>query len=49
MALTGLHDNVKESQCGIAGYPDAIAKVKEIRDQIVSGALKIDDPMMAKK
>jgi basic membrane protein A len=48
MALTGLSDNVKTSQCKIADYPDAIAKVKEIRDQIVSGALKIDDPMMAK-
>ena len=42
-------DDVKDSQCKIADYPDALAKVKEIRDQIVSGALKIDDPMMAKK
>ena len=49
MALTGLRDNVKDSQCKIADYPDALAKVKEIRDQIVSGALKIDDPMMAGK
>ena len=49
MALTGLGDNLKATQCTIADYPDAIAKVKEIRDQIVSGALKIDDPMMAKK
>jgi len=49
MALTGLGDDVKGSQCTIADYPDAIAKVKEIRNQIVSGALKIDDPMMAKK
>ncbi len=49
MALTGLGDDVKGSQCTIADYPDAIAKVKEIRDQIVSGALKIDDPMTAKK
>jgi basic membrane protein A len=48
MALTGLGDNVKDSKCGIADYPDAIAKVKELRDQIVSGALKLEDPMMAK-
>jgi basic membrane protein A len=48
MALTGLGDNVKESKCTIADYPDAIAKVKELRDQIVSGALKLEDPMLAK-
>jgi basic membrane protein A len=48
MALTGLGDNVKDSQCTIADYPDAIAKLKELRDQIVSGAIKIEDPMMAK-
>ena len=48
MALTGLGDNVKDSKCTIADYPDAIAKVKELRDQIVSGAIKIDDPLQAK-
>ncbi len=48
MALTGLGDNVADSQCTIADYPDAIAKIKELRDQIVSGALVIEDPMMAK-
>ena len=48
MALTGLADNVAETKCTIADYPDAIAKVKELRDQIVSGALKLEDPMMAK-
>jgi basic membrane lipoprotein Med (substrate-binding protein (PBP1-ABC) superfamily) len=48
MALTGLADNVKDSKCTIADYPDVIAKIKELRDQIVSGALKLDDPMMAK-
>jgi basic membrane protein A len=48
MALTGLADNVAESKCTIADYPEVIAKVKEIRDQIVSGALKLEDPMMAK-
>lgn len=48
MALTGLADNVADSQCAIADYPDAIAKIKELRDQIVSGALVIEDPMQAK-
>jgi basic membrane protein A len=48
MALTGLGENVKDSQCTIANYPDAIARVKELRDQIVSGAIKIEDPMTAK-
>jgi basic membrane protein A len=48
MALTGLGDDVKATKCTIADYPDAIAKVKELRDQIVSGALKLEDPMMAK-
>ena len=47
MALTGLGDNVAETKCTIADYPDVIAKVKELRDQIVSGALKLDDPMKA--
>jgi basic membrane protein A len=45
MALTGLGENVAESQCAIADYPDAIARIKELRDQIVSGALVIEDPM----
>ena len=48
MALTGLDDNVKDSKCTIANFPDAIAKVKALRDQIVSGSLTIADPMMAK-
>ena len=48
MALTGLDADVQASQCKIAAYPDAIAKVKALRDQIVSGAIKIADPMTAK-
>jgi basic membrane protein A and related proteins len=48
MTLTGLEDNVKESKCGIANYPDVIAKVKALRDEIVSGGVKIADPMTAK-
>jgi basic membrane protein A len=48
MALTGLDDNVADTKCTIADFPDAIAKVKALRDQIVSGALAIADPMTAK-
>jgi basic membrane protein A and related proteins len=48
MALTGLGDDVKGSQCTIADYPDAIAKVKALRDEIANGTLKIADPMTAK-
>ena len=48
MALTGLDDNVKDSKCTIANYPDVIAKVKALRDQIVDGSITIADPMTAK-
>ena len=48
MSLTGLDDDVKAPNALIADYPDAIAKVKALRDQIVSGSLKIADPMTAK-
>jgi basic membrane protein A len=48
MALTGLSDKVGESQCTIANYPDVIAKVKALREEIVSGALVLEDPMQAK-
>jgi len=48
MALTGLGDDVKGSKCTIADFPDAIAKIKALRDEIVSGSLTIPDPMSAK-
>ena len=48
MALTGLEPSVKDSKCTIADYPDAIAKVKALSAQIVSGAIKVADPMTAK-
>ncbi|HWJ75706.1 MAG TPA: BMP family ABC transporter substrate-binding protein [Kaistia sp.] len=49
MTLTGLEDGVAESGCLIAEYPDAIAKVKALRDEIVAGTLKVDDPMQLAK
>ena len=46
--LTGLDANVASSQCLIAKSPDIIAKLKELRGQIESGAITLADPMMAK-
>jgi basic membrane protein A and related proteins len=48
MALVAFDADVKDSKCTIADYPDAIAKVKALRDQIANGDLKIADPMTAK-
>jgi basic membrane protein A len=47
VSLTGLEDGVDKSQCLIADHPDVIAKVKAVRDQIVSGDLKVQDPLTA--
>lgn len=44
VALTGLLDGVEGSQCLIAKNPSVITRVKELRQQIVAGTLKIDDP-----
>ena len=48
MTLVALGDNVKDSKCTIADDPDVIAKVKALRDEIVSGKLTVADPMTAK-
>ena len=48
MSVTALDSDVKSSKCLIADYPDAITKVKALRDQIVDGSIKIADPMSAK-
>ncbi|MGW7411277.1 BMP family ABC transporter substrate-binding protein [Streptomyces sp. NPDC054863] len=44
MSLTGLESGLEKSGCVIAENPDVILKVKALREQIVSGKLKIDDP-----
>jgi basic membrane protein A len=46
MTLAGIEDDPKASQCVIADNAAVIAKVRALRDQIESGAIKIDDPMM---
>ncbi|WP_460063802.1 BMP family ABC transporter substrate-binding protein [Streptomyces sp. YKOK-I1] len=44
ISLTGLEDGVDSSQCVIADHKDVLTKVEALRDQIVSGELKVDDP-----
>lgn len=44
ISLTGLEDGVDTSKCVIADHKDVLAKVKELRDQIVAGKLTVDDP-----
>ncbi|MBK3626865.1 BMP family ABC transporter substrate-binding protein [Streptomyces sp. MBT49] len=44
ISLTGLEDGVDSSKCVIADHKDVLAKVEALRDQIVSGELKVDDP-----
>ena len=49
MNLTGLEPEVEKSGCLIAKYPDVIKKVQALKDEIVSGKLKIQDPMKLAK
>jgi basic membrane protein A len=44
VTLTGLQDDVKSSKCLIAGHTDVIDQVKSVRDKIVAGEVKVDDP-----
>ncbi len=44
ISLTGLEDGVESSQCVIAEHKDVLTKVEALRDQIVAGELKVDDP-----
>ena len=48
MSVTALDPDLKNSKCTIADYPDVVAKVKALRDQIVDGSIKLVDPMTAK-
>ncbi|GAA3385076.1 BMP family ABC transporter substrate-binding protein [Cryptosporangium minutisporangium] len=47
VGLTGLEDDAASSGCVITQHPDVLAKVKEVRDQIVSGKLVVKDPAAA--
>lgn len=44
ISLTGLEAGVETSKCVIADHKDVLTKVEALRDQIVSGELKVDDP-----
>jgi basic membrane protein A len=44
ISLTGLEAGVDTSKCVIAQHKDVLTKVKALRDQIVAGELKVDDP-----
>ncbi|MFE3857237.1 BMP family ABC transporter substrate-binding protein [Streptomyces griseorubiginosus] len=44
ISLTGLEAGVDSSKCVIADHKDVLAKVKDLRDQIVAGKLTVDDP-----
>ncbi|MHA5047557.1 BMP family ABC transporter substrate-binding protein [Streptomyces sp. SD15] len=44
ISLTGLEAGVDTSKCVIADHKDVLEKVEALRDQIVSGELKVDDP-----
>jgi basic membrane protein A len=41
-------DKPEDSQCEIMKHPDVIEKVKEIQQKIISGEIKIEDPMFKK-
>ncbi|MET7852049.1 BMP family ABC transporter substrate-binding protein [Streptomyces avermitilis] len=44
ISLTGLEDGVATSKCVIAQHKDVLKKVTALRDRIVAGELKVDDP-----
>lgn len=41
-------DKPEDSQCEIMKHPDVIAKIKEIQQKIISGEIKVEDPMFKK-
>jgi basic membrane protein A len=47
VGVTGLEDDVASSKCLIAEHPDVLEKVAEVRDQIVSGEIVVEDPLTA--
>lgn len=45
VSLTGLQPDAASSQCVVAQHQEVVKKVGELRDQIVSGAITVDDPV----
>lgn len=48
MTLTSLKDDVANSGCLIAKYPEVIEKLRQIKADIISGKIVVDDPMAQK-
>lgn len=44
MDLVSLAEGAEDSQCTVMEHPDVLEKVKEVKEQIISGELKIEDP-----
>jgi basic membrane protein A and related proteins len=44
ITLASLEPTVDSSQCSVRGNQEALTKVKEIRDKIISGEVKVEDP-----
>ncbi|WP_344520724.1 BMP family ABC transporter substrate-binding protein [Streptomyces rectiviolaceus] len=44
MSLTGLEPGVADSKCLIADHEDVLKRVESLRDDIVAGKLKVNDP-----
>jgi basic membrane protein A and related proteins len=47
MSVMALQDDVADSGCVIADYPDLIEIVRGVADQIISGELVVPDPLFA--
>lgn len=47
MDIVSLTDGAADSQCTVMEHPEVVAKLAEVKNDIVSGKLTIDDPMMA--
>lgn len=43
--IATLESDLKATQCVIADYPEVVAKIKELQAKIISGEIKIEDPM----
>jgi basic membrane protein A len=44
VTLTGLEEGLAQTQCVIAQHPDVVAEIEKVRDQIISGEVRVDDP-----
>ena len=44
VTLTGLQDDVAQSKCLIADYPEVLAKVKALSQEIIDGSVTVADP-----